>query len=415
VSTTPPMGWNSWDCYGTTVTEDEVLANAEFMAAHLLRYGWDTIVVDIQWYEPTARAGGYNDNAPLELDGYGRPQPVERRFPSAAGGRGFAPLADRVHALGLRFGLHIMRGVPRLAVERDLPVLGTEFTARDIADPSSTCDWNTDNYGINHDHPGAQAYYAALLAQFAAWDVDFVKADDMLGPYHEKEIDAFSRAVRNCGHEMVLSLSPGRALSLEHDRHLQASADMWRISGDLWDRWADIHEQFERTARWVHLAGPGSWPDADMLPLGRVGIRAEVGTERDSLLTPDEQRTMMTLWCMARSPLMLGGDLPRSDPRTLELLTNAGVLRVLTHSSNNRQVLRDGDLIVWTADDGTQGRYVAVFAAGDTALEAELPLGSLGCAPGGQAVELWSGTRQDVEKALTVRIPPHGSALFRIS
>ena len=132
---TPPMGWNSWDCYGTTVTEAEVLANADFMAEHLLRHGWDTIVVDIQWYEPTARAGGYNAGAPLHLDDHGRPMPVERRFPSAAGGRGFGPLAARVHEMGLRFGLHIMRGIPREAVERDLPILGTSHTAAQVADP----------------------------------------------------------------------------------------------------------------------------------------------------------------------------------------------------------------------------------------------------------------------------------------
>ena len=413
----PPTGWNSWDCYGTTVTEAEVVANAEFMAAHLLPHGWNTVVVDIQWYEPTARAGGYNDNAPLELDAYGRPIPVVARFPSATGGVGFGPLAGRMHDLGLRFGVHIMRGIPRLAVERNLPVWGTDIRAGEIADRDAVCDWNTDNFGLDHDHPGAQGYYDSVLALFAEWGVDFVKADDMIGPYHHREITAFARAVRRSGRDMVLSLSPGRSLSLEHAEHLRDNADMWRISDDLWDRWQDVHDQFERTARWAPFAAAGGWPDADMLPLGRIGIRAERGPDRPSQLTWDEQRTVMTLWCMARSPLMYGGDLPTSDPRTLELLTNDDVLAVLKYSSGNRQILREGDLVVWTADATDRaGRYVALFNTGDAPLRIDLPPSSAGIPDGARAVDLW--TRDDLgrlDRSLTTILRPHGSVLLRVT
>jgi hypothetical protein len=417
LSATPPMGWNSWDCYGTSVTEAEVLANAGFMAEKLLPHGWNTVVVDIQWYEPTARAGGYNDDAPLELDAYGRPVPVVARFPSAAGGLGFGPLAARVHDLGLRFGVHIMRGIPRLAVHRNLPVLGTEARAGDIADRDAVCDWNTDNYGLDHGHPGAHAYYDSLLALFAEWGVDFVKADDMIGPYHEREIAAFASSLRRSGREMVLSLSPGRSLSLAHAGHLRENADMWRISDDLWDRWADVHDQFERTARWAPFAAPGTWPDADMLPLGHIGIRAERGPDRSSRLTHDEQRTLMTLWCIARSPLMYGGDLPTSDPRTIGLLTNDQVLAVLAHSSGNRQVLREGDLVVWTADPTDRdGHYVAVFNTGDDALAVDLPLPSAGVPAGGRVVDLWTGEDLgEPGRSLVATLPPHGSMLVRVT
>lgn len=222
----PPMGWNSWDCYGTTVTEEEVLANAAFMRDHLLAYGWDTVVVDIQWYEPAARAHGYNPDPPVVLDGHGRQSPAPNRFPSAAGGAGFRPLADRVHRLGLRFGLHVVRGVPRRAVAARLPVEGTGWTADETADTSSVCPWNPDNHGLDHDHPGAQAYYDSQVARFADWGVDFVKADDMLYPYHEREISAYARSIARSGRPIELSLSPGTLVSLARLDHLRDNATM---------------------------------------------------------------------------------------------------------------------------------------------------------------------------------------------
>ncbi|HEY9338853.1 MAG TPA: glycoside hydrolase family 27 protein [Kribbella sp.] len=407
---TPPMGWNSWDCFGTTVTEAEVLANAQVMHDRLLPFGWDTVVVDIAWYDPTARSHGYNENAPVVLDDHGRQLPAPLRFPSAAGGAGFAPLAAKVHELGLKFGLHIMRGIPRRAVELDLPVYGTEWTAREIADPDHVCPWNPDNLGLNHDHPGAQAYYDAQVAQFAAWGVDFVKADDMLAPYHDREIAAYARAIERSGRDIVLSLSPGTHLSTHHVEHLRANAQMWRISDDLWDRWEDVHAQFARLARWAPFQQAGGWADADMLPLGHIGIRAERGADRDSRLTVDEQKTLLTLWVMGRSPLMMGGDLPTTSPETLALLANPALAKVLATSSDGREIVRepldDGELIVWTAQ-GEGCSYAALFWTGaaprEVALPAELP------AP---AADLWTGT-PTTERAYTV--PPHGVRWLELS
>ncbi|WP_230396174.1 glycoside hydrolase family 27 protein [Streptomyces blattellae] len=413
----PPMGWNSWDCYGTTVTEEEVLANAEFMREHLLPHGWDTVVVDIQWYEPTARAHGYNPGAPLVLDAHGRQLPAPNRFPSVAGGAGFGPLAERVHELGLRFGLHIMRGIPRRAVAARLPVAGTGFTADEIADTGSVCPWNTDNYGLDHDHPGAQAYYDAQVAQFARWGVDFIKADDMLFPYQEREISAYAEAVARSARPIELSLSPGTDVSLAHLDHLRDSATMWRVCDDLWDRWEDVEAQFARMARWAPWQGEGGWADADMLPLGRVGIRAERGEDRLCRLTRDEQISLLGLWLISRSPLMMGGDLPTSPPETIELLTNDEALDVLWHSRGNREVLRERDLVLWAAGD-TDGRtrYAAVFSLADSPQKVTVPLGSIGAGPGDHIRELW--TRQDIAHdgdSLHAVLPAHGSALYRLT
>jgi alpha-galactosidase len=434
------MGWNSWDCYGTTVTEDEVLANAAFMAEHLLPFGWDTVVVDIQWYEPAARAGGYNEGAVLELDSYGRQLPAANRFPSAAGGLGFKPLADRIHGLGLKFGLHIMRGIPRQAVHQGLPIEGTAFTAGEVADKSSVCDWNTDNYGLDHGHPGAQAYYDSQVRLFAGWGVDFVKADDMLGPYFGAEIEAYRQALDRSGRDMVLSLSPGRAVSLARLEHLRGNAQMWRVSDDLWDVWEDVEAQFARLARWAPHQRPGAWADADMLPVGRIGQRAERGSERLSRLTLDEQRTMLTLWCVARSPLMLGCDLPSSPAETLDLLTNRDLLDAHGASTNNRELLRDGGLVLWAADSTASDDYfVAAFNTGTAGLSRTLPLADLGLPGPGASVaatvlsgaalldgvewhghEAWSGRDAVIRPllgrpALLVEVPPHGVHFYRFS
>jgi len=426
----PPMGWNSWDCYGTTVTEAEVIANAEFMAEHLLRFGWDTIVVDIDWADPTARSHGYNADAPLHLDAHGRLIPDPERFPSAAGGAGFAPLAARVHELGLRFGIHTMRGIPRRAVAQDLPILGTDATASDVADETNVCEWNPDMLGLDHANPAAQAYYDSTLALYAEWGVDFIKADDMLWPYQAADVAAYAAAISASGRDVVLSLSPGRDLSLERLDHLRAHADMWRICDDLWDQWSDVEANFARFARWAPFAGPEGWPDGDMLPLGRIGIRAERGEPRDDRLTPDERVALLTLWIIARSPLMIGGDLPSSDPATIALFQNADVLAVLSRSTRNREVFREGALVLWAADGQDGERYAAAFNLGSVQMDAVLDAGNIGFPASGVAIELWTGREVPLEPvavqsdaargvapgsaAVRVTLSPHGAALLRI-
>lgn len=408
----PPRGWNSWDSYGTAVTESEVLANARFMAEHLLPLGWDTVVVDIQWYEPNARAGGYNDDAEVVLDDYGRPMPAVNRFPSAADGRGFTALSHSIHDLGLKFGLHIMRGIPRRAVQRRLPVLGTQVSADEIADQSAPCTWNSDNWGLDHTRPEAAAYYASLADLFADWGVDFVKADDMLWPYRRSDIEALSTALTASGRDIALSLSPGVDLSTVHAPHLREHAAMWRVSNDLWDNWADLLDQFQRMARWMPHSGDGGFADADMLPLGRIGIRAERGTDRMSQLTPAEQQTMMTLWAVSRSPLFVGGDLPTSAPETIALLSNATVLEVNAKAQRSREVLRETGYAVWTAElDGHT--VVALFAIDDRPLALTLPLGAVALPADATGTEAWSGAPAEVhDGGLVVSLPVHGSALF---
>ncbi|HEX7715097.1 MAG TPA: glycoside hydrolase family 27 protein [Bacillota bacterium] len=420
VALTPPMGWNSWDCYGASVTEAEVKGNAEYMAEYLKPFGWEYIVVDIQWYEPQAKTSAYNPFVPLELDEYSRLVPAVNRFPSADHGKGFKPLADYLHGLGLKFGIHILRGIPRQAVHANTAILGTEIRARAIAHPNSICPWNTDMYGVDPARPGAQAYYNSLFQLYASWNVDYVKVDDIAAPYNCGEIELISRAIANSGREMVLSLSPGPA-PLEQAERLMEHANMWRMTGDFWDRWEDLSAEFERCRQWSSYAGPGHWPDADMLPLGHIGIRScEHGVgDRWTRFSKNEQLTMVTLWCIFRSPLMFGGELRDNDDWTLSLLTNAEVLRVLNHSHSGRQLFRNGlwdQHIAWTARDEDGSYYLAVFNTGTLETRVEIMLDRMNLSGPCRVRDLWK--RQDLEDvtwALLITIPSHGARLFKLN
>jgi len=417
------MGWNSWDCYGASVTEAEVLGNAEYMAEHLLAFGWEYVVVDIQWYEPGANSSLYRPFVPLETDGFSRLVPAVKRFPSAAGGVGFRALADAVHARGLKFGLHIMRGIPRQAVHADTPILGTTATARDIAHPNSVCPWNTDMYGVDVSKPGAQDYYDSLFALYAEWGADLVKVDDLsaskLYGIHADEVMMIRRALDRCGRPMVLSLSPGPA-PLEYAKLFETHASMWRLTDDFWDQWAPLKEMFDRCHEWTPHRGPGHWPDPDILPLGHIGLRSVDGGagDRFTRFTQDEQRTLMTLWCVSKAPLMFGGELRDNDAWILALLTNRRVLAIQQSSSGNRQFSRDGDRVVWTAQGDAGQVYAALFNLGDAPDTVTLDLGSLsssGTEGRWRAEDLWDGEGPlDVAGALSVQVAPHGVRLFEL-
>jgi alpha-galactosidase len=402
----PPMGWNSWDSFGPTIREGEARANAQIMAKRLLPHGYDVFTVDIQWYEPGANAYDYRKGAELTMDGWGRLMPASNRFPSAADGAGFKPLADFVHGLGLKFGIHMMRGVPRQAADRNLPIEGTKYRAGDIADRVNVCAWNTDMYGIDMSKPGAQDYYDSVFRLYASWGVDFVKADDMSRPYarNAAEIHAVRRAIDACGRAIILSLSPGETPLTAAD-DVARKANMWRISDDFWDTWPALLEQFERLKHWAPLARAGAWPDADMLPFGVL----EMG-KRTTRFTRDEQRTVMTLWCIARSPLIVGGDLRELDDFTASLLTNDEVLAVNCKGDAAHELFRDTGAAAWAATlEGD--RCVALFNLGAAATPVSVAV------PGRAHVrDLWE--RRDLgiyRDAFAPVLPPHGAGLYRLT
>jgi hypothetical protein len=408
---TPPMGWNSWNSFATTITEAQTLEQAGIMARELLPAGYDILTVDIQWYEPGASSYEYAAKPVPTLDANGRLLPAPNRFPSSVGGKGFKPLADRCRALGLRFGVHLMRGAPRLAVERGLKVLGTNIPIADIVDKRSVCSWNPDMYGVDMSKPGAQAYYDSVFSLLASWGVDFVKVDDLSRPYdaHAAEIEGIHRAIGRSGRPMILSMSPGET-PVVRGAHAKRHAQMWRISDDFWDDWKMLDAQFTRLENWSPYIGDGGWPDADMLPLGRLALG-----ERDTKFTPDEQRTLMTLWSIARSPLIMGGDLRHLDGPTKALLTNPEVIAVNQASRSNQPHFVEDGLRVWTAKATNGDAYLALFNTGGKAREVGVDLKAVGLPASVSARDLWA--RNDLGKVagrFSVQLPSHGAGLYRL-
>lgn len=359
-ATTPPMGWNSWDCFGTQITEAEAKEQADYMSANLKKHGWEYFVVDIQWYEQNSKGYDYAKDAVLTMDEFSRLIPAPKKFPSAVNGNGFKTLADYVHSKGLKFGIHMMRGIPRQAVKQNSMIKGTTARAADIADTGSTCSWNPDMYGVDMTKPGAQEYYNSLMELVAAWGVDFIKVDDLSRPYHQPEVEAIRKAIEKTGRKIVFSTSPGET-PLSAGPSVNQNANMWRISDDFWDNWKAMLEQFKRLHDWTPYRITGAWPDADMLPLGMLQLG------RKTNFTTDEQYTLMSLWSIARSPLMHGGDMTKTDSLTLSLLINDEVLAVNQHSENNHQLFRTEDgLIAWVADvPGSKDKYLALFNTRD--------------------------------------------------
>jgi hypothetical protein len=418
---TPPMGWNSYDCFGDSVTEKETLANAQFLHDHMKAHGWQYVIVDYRWYDPLENdvidRSSWNGRR-LSADNYGRLVPAVDRFPSSANGVGFKALADKVHAMGLKFGVHIMRGIPRQSVEAKTPIQGSSFTAADAADIHNTCGWCPDMYGVDTTKPAGQAWYDSILRQYAAWNLDYIKVDDLSSPYSSGEIEAIRKAIDKCGRPIIFSTSPGET-PVDQAKHVSANANMWRISGDFWDNWGAVDHNFDLLNRWSPIGGPGHFPDADMLPVGHVGILCPAaGSDHTTHLTKNEQVTMLTLWCIAPSPLMVGAHLPDNDAWTTALLTNDDVIAIDQDSLGAKavRVRDDGTAEVWSRKLADGSLAVALFNRGSLPSEVGATWTDLGLTGSHNVRNLWE--RRDmgaVATGITAAIGPHGAQLFRVN
>jgi alpha-galactosidase len=434
IASTPPLGWNSWDAYGLTINEADYRANTTVLAG-LRQYGWEFSVIDEGWYMQDPFADTVEARKYI-WDEHGILIPDTVRFPSAANGAGFKPIADWVHAQGLKFGVHIVRGIPRQVVKENLPIADSNFHAADAADTGSPCPWDQGNWGVR-DNAAGQAYYDSMLKLYASWGLDFIKVDCISDhPYRPTEIRQIAEAIRKTGRPIVLSLSPGPT-QLDHVAEVARYAQMWRITDDHWDGWTFKHDpptaefpfglkdEFDRIAQWAPHVKPGNWPDPDMLPQGWLGPHPGKDQARATSYTREEQRTEVTLWAISRSPLILGANLTRLDEFTRSLITNKEVLDLnqsAIESKPGLTPLKAGDKLsaiqrYWYARTGGAHpkQYIAVFNLADAATASTLPWMVFHLKDKPHAVfDVWNQKHLLAAKALRVELPPHACALFRV-
>ena len=427
LAVTPPMGWNSYDNFGDAVTEAETIANAEWLKQHLQPFGWDTIVVDFRWYDSLADGIRVQNPEGVTIDEFGRCIPATNRFPSAINGAGFKPLADKLHAMGLRFGIHIMRGIPRKAVERDLPIAGSKFTAAQAVlpegDTNRSCVWNRDMFGVDATTDAGKAWYASIAQQYATWGVDYIKCDDIADMFRGRyygggEIEVLSTALRQSEHSIILSLSPGPS-PVSCSEHLKQFANLWRISNDFWDNWRSLNHNFSLFAEWCGNGAPGHWPDGDMIPFGHICQRnCDVRPERWTRFTRDEQVTLMSLWALAPSPLMLGMNLPDNDEWTTAILSNPEVLAVNQDALGKpaRRMTADGSAAeMWVKELADGSLAVGFFNRTNNTIKAAYLWHYLGFTVEPMVRDLW--LRKDLSQPgeFVAEIPAHGSILLRVN
>jgi hypothetical protein len=356
----PLLGWNSFDSYAVYLHEKAAYENLEAFVSKLKPHGYEYFVIDAGWFGefelvPGTLFPAEKHAKKVSIDEFGRLEPSKTYFPN-----GIKPIVEKAHQQGVKFGIHLMRGIPRIAVEHNTPVLGTKYFARDIADTTSICLWNQQNYGLDMNKPGAQEYYNSVYQKMADWGIDFVKVDDLI-PY-PKEIVAIGKAIFSTGRPMIYSLSPGGSTNLKDIVYYQ-NAHLIRITDDIWDNIESIDRSFDAMKVWQGRGYPGFWPDLDMIPFGQLQLMkpteyksltnvneelAGNGFNRWSKFNKAQMRTFITQRALFASPLIVGGDLPTLDDYSLELLTNSDMLACNQNGHPATLISEKGSIEIWT-------------------------------------------------------------------
>ena len=287
------------------------------------------------------------------IDQYGLPEPSLAFFSD-----GIKALADYAHKKGLKFGVHLMRGAFRQAVEQNCKVKGTDILIKDIVDTLSICTWSNLTYGVDMSKPGSTEYYNSLINKMASWNIDFIKYDDITGM--PGELKAIVSAIRKCGRPIALSLSPGEDTKLQFLPYYE-NTNMLRITADIWDYQRSLNNGFLAMKVFQGRGYPGFWPDLDMLALGPLDVISK--SKRLSRFTRDQAYTFITQRAIFASPLFIGGDMLTMDDFTHTLLTNKSMIGCNQNGVTGVLTSEKDSVEIYVASDRTDPAkgWLAVF------------------------------------------------------
>lgn len=368
IALTPPLGWNSWNCFAGAVSQDKVKAAADAMVkSGLINHGWTYINIDDCW-----EAGRDADGRILSNE----------KFPD------MKALTEYVHGLGLKIGLYSSPG-------------------------PKTCAGFTASYQFEEKD----------ALRYAEWGFDYLKYDwcsygdiarnpDLAAL--QKPYFVMRAALDKAPRDIVYSLCQ-YGMGDVWKWGAEVGGNCWRTTGDITDTWGSMAGIGFKQVGHEKFAGPGHWNDPDMLVVGYVGWSANV---RPTRLSPNEQYTHISLWCLLDSPLLIGCDMTKLDEFTLNLLTNDEVLGV-NQDPLGRQaglVAKNAGAEVWAKDLEDGSKAVGLFNRGQTETTVTAKWSDLGVT-GKQVVrDLWrqkdAGSFDD---AFSVSVPRHGVVLVKIS
>lgn len=416
----PPLGFNSYDCYPGYLDQETVKKLIDVMAEKYLPSGYEYFVIDGGWYaeliiDPATKLPVGES---LNIDKNGLPGPSRFFFPD-----GMKPLIDYAHKKGLKFGLHLMRGAIRQGIKENCVVKGTNIPLKDIVDTLSICRWANMSYGVDMDKPGSYEFYKSVVDKLASWGVDFIKYDDITGM--PKEINAITKAIKENGRPIALSLSPGEDTKVEFMPYYQ-NCNALRITQDIWDNQRGIDKSFVAMKVFQGRGFSGFWPDLDMIALGPLEVNAapKAGVtkkgKRFSLLNQDQAYTFITQRAIYASPLFIGGDMLTMDDFTYQLLTNKdmlacnqnGVTGFLMYDNDSIQIYKTP-----ARNDPSKG-WVAVFNLNNSPEKRSLKKADFGFFYQRPALnvllrnyhlrDIWNQKEYSLKDTLEFTIPAHG-------
>jgi len=385
IALTPPMGWNSWNSWAGAVDQEKVLASARAMHdSGLIQHGWSYVNIDDTWQG--VRAGRSHALQP------------NRKFPD------LKKLSDEIHALGLKAGIYSTPWVTSYAGRAGGTADNPEGT---WVSPKiwKSADGKTLPWAI-----GKYSFAAVDAKQWADWGIDYLKYDWTTNGI--PETSEMAQALRNSGRDIVFSLS--NSAPFAHAADWARLANAWRTTGDIKDSWTRLRTIGFSQDRWRPFAGPGHWNDPDMLVIGKVGWGRRL---HESNLTPNEQYTHISLWCLLSAPLLIGCPIERMDDFTLSLLTNDEVLAIDQDELGRQaaQLVVDGRRQVWMKELADGSHAIGLFNLAQTPQDVGISWAQIGLAGPMRVRDLWRqrdlGTKSE---GFTVAVPRHGVVLIRI-